>query len=353
MKSGASQRKSAYSCFPINVGALVLAVVTLLPASPATALGSATRGGSQTAGTATLTIFTSITSPSGQPNVGPLAGYNFTLTGQNGLPTQTMVTNQVGQATFAGLSAGVYSIAEVPLSGSSFSSMTINGVSALLQQPFQVQAGGNYNVNVTNVVNGPTNISIQVQVVDQAGQPVTGLNLSGYSFSLAGQSGAPTVVSPNASGQASANLGAGAYTITESAAPGATLLGYTINGAPTQTGQFTIGLGQSTTVIAVNRAASQSAGGVLRVVALSAGCNNVVDTYPDGTTGPVFASAIVPATNVTSIWRFDNAAQAFRAAYFAQVGSGVGPPVDISALSRLDPIFICLSAPATLNEPSA
>ncbi|HTE85388.1 MAG TPA: prealbumin-like fold domain-containing protein [Dehalococcoidia bacterium] len=314
-------------------------------------VGAQTNG--QPPGTATLTIFTSLTSPAGQPVAGPLAGYTYTLAGQNGLPSQTMLTNPVGQAVFFGLSAGIYSISESPLAGSSFSSMTINGVSALQQQPFQIQAGGNYNVNVTNTINGPTNLSIQVQVVDQTGQALTTASLSGYSFTLAGPSGSPTTVSSNASGQANTNLPPGAYTITESAAPGATLLSYTINGVPTQTGQFTLGAGQSTTILATNRAVNQSPGAVLRVVGLIPGCNNVVDTYPDGTTGAIFASAVVPATNVTSIWRYDNSAQAFRAAYFASTGAGIPPPLDVSALSRLDPIFICVSAPATLNEPSA
>jgi len=326
-------------------------IAVSLPGTATRAVALQTAG--QATGTATLTIFTSLTSPSGQPISGPLAGYSFTLTGQNGLPTQTMVTNQLGQVVFFSLTAGIYSISEAPLAGSTFGSMTINGVSALQQQPFQIQAGGNYNVNVSNVVSGPTNLAIQVQVVDPSGQPMSSANLAGYSFTLAGQSGSPTTISSSASGQAAANLPPGAYTITESAAPGATLLNYTINGVPTQTGQFTLGASQSTTIVALNRAVAQNPGSVVRVVTLSAGCNNVVDTYPDGTSGAVFASAVVPATNVTSIWRFDNASQAFRAAYFATTGSGIPPPVDVSALSRLDPIFICASAPATLNEPSA
>jgi hypothetical protein len=311
------------------------------------------QAGSQPASNATLTIFTSLASPSGQAVSGPLAGYSYTLAGQNGLPTQMMVTNQVGQAVFFGLPAGIYSISETPLTGSTFSSMTINGVGAQLQQPFQIQSGGNYNVSVSNVVSGPTNLAIQVQVVDPNGQPLSTANLNGYSFTVVGPSGTPTTLSSNASGQATTNLVPGAYTITESAAPGATLLSYTINGVPTQTGQFTVGAGQSTTIVAINRAVAQAPGAVLRVVTLTQGCNNVVDTYPDGTTGAVFASAIVPATNATSIWRFDNAAQTFRAVYFASSGAGIPPPVDVSALSRLDPIFICVSGPATLNEPSA
>jgi hypothetical protein len=327
-----------------------IALISLLQVQIASAGGGQAAG--QPMNPATLTIFTSLNSPSGQSVAGPLAGYMFTVSGQNGQPSQSMVTNSVGQAVFFGLPPGVYTISETPLSGSTFSSMTINGVSAALQQPFQVQSGGNYNVSVSNTVSTPTNLTIQVVAVDQNGQPVSNANLAGYSFGLSGPAGNAITVTTNASGQGSTTLPPGAYTVTESAAPGATFVGYTINGVPTQTGQFTLGAGQSTSITATNRVTS-TPNAVLRVVTLSAGCNNVVNTYADGTTGAVFSSAIVPATNVTSIWRFDNAAQTFRAVYFAPVGGAVPPPVDVSALNRLDPIFVCVSAPATLNEPSA
>jgi hypothetical protein len=66
----------------------------------------------------------------------------------------------------------------------------------------------------------------------------------------------------------------------------------------------------------------------------------------------VLASAVSPATSVTSIWRFDNAAQTYRAVYFPASGGGSAPPVDVSALSRLDAVFICTSSGGTLNEPN-
>jgi uncharacterized surface anchored protein len=338
-------RRHGFAC-----GARALVLLALLQLLSVAAVNAQTSG--QATSPATLTVFKSLTSPSGQTVSGPLAGYVFTVAGQGGQPAQSMATNAVGQAVFSSLAPGVYTINETPLAGSTFGSMTINGVSAALQQPFQVQAGGNYNVSVSNVVNSPTNLTIQVQVVDQNGVPISSANLSGYSFALSGPGGSVTTLASNSAGQASSNLPPGAYTITESAAPGATLAGYTINGVPTQTGQFTLGAGQTTNISATNRSTS-TPGAVLRVVTLSTGCNNVVDTYADGTNGAVFASAVVPATSVTSIWRFDNASQTFRAVYFAPTGAGVPPPVDVSALSRLDPIFVCLNAPATLNEPSA
>ena len=234
--------------------------------------------------------------------------------------------------------------------------MTINGVTAQQQQPFQLQAGGNYNIQVTNIVSGSANITIQVQLVHENGQPVAGANLSGFSFTLTGQSsGAPAAPRPSprpASRQASTSLAAGPYTISESAVPGASLVNYTINGVPTQTGQFTVGLGQPISIMATNRAPSPNLNGGLRSLTLSAGCNNVATTFPDGTTGQTLASGVTPSTSVLAVWRFDNTSQAYKSVYFPAIGGGVPPPVDISALSRFDAIWICVAAPATFSEPN-
>ena len=310
--------------------------------------------GQATAGTATLTVFKSLSTGTGQTAVGTLAGYSFTLSGQSGLPTQSQVTNQLGQATFIGIPAGIYSISEAPAPGSSFSSMTINGLAAQQQQSFQIQAGGTYDVEVSNLIGGSGNISIQTQLVDQSSLPANG-NLAGYGFSLTAQSGstAQTTVTTGSSGLATANLAPGVYAISETPSPGSTLVTYLINGVPSPSGQFTVGLGQTTSIVATNRVTgAASLPGVGRSATLQTGCNNVVNTFPDGSPGQTVASGISPATAV-AIWKFDNASQSFRAAYFPASSSGFPPPVDIPALNRLDPIFVCVSAPATLIEPSA
>jgi hypothetical protein len=215
-------------------------------------------------GTATLTVFVSLTTATGQATTGNLSGYSFTLTGPTGA-TQTQTTTEIGQATFANILPGVYSLAETSSAGTSFSSMTINGVSAQQQQQFQVQAGGTYDVDVTNVTGAP-------------GQ-ATGLSVT------------PAAV---------------------------------------------ISLGAT------------------RTVSLANGCNNIVNTFPDGTPGQAVASAVTPASSVVAVWRYDNTAQVFRAAYFATPpGSTLAPPTDISSLNRLDAIFVCVSSPGTLTEPDA
>jgi len=310
--------------------------------------------GQTAAGSATVTIYKSLMSGSAQPAVGSLAGYSFTLAGQAGLSSQTLVTNQLGQASFTAVPAGVYSISEAPTAGAGFASMLINGVPAQQQQAFQVQAGGNYEVDVTNSVSGSGNISIQVELVDQNGQPISG-NLSGYSFELTPQagSGPPTTSTTSISGVATANLTPGAYAIGEVPVGGSILLSYMINGVSTQTGQFTVGLSQTTSIIAINRstgvATVSAAGG--RPSNLQTGCDNLVSTFPDGTPGSAIAAAVLPAASVVSIWKFDNSSQAYRAVYFPPSPTGGQAPVDLSGLNRLDAFFICVSSPATLNEP--
>jgi hypothetical protein len=314
--------------------------------------------GESSTGEASVTIYKSLATGSTQPAVGSLAGFSFTLTGQTGLPTQTLVTNQLGQAAFTAVPPGIYSISEAPAPGSTFSSMAINGVSAQQQQPFQVQAGGNYEVDVTNSVSGSGNISIQVQLVDQNGQPTSG-NLAGFSFTLTpqGGSGPASTSTTTSSGTATANLAPGVYAVTESPPTGASLLSYTINGVSTQAGQFTVGLSQTTTVVAINRvtaATSVGTGGATggRTGNLPAGCDNVASTFPDGTAGSAIAAAISPASSLTSIWKWDNASQTFHSVYFPPSSSGAQAPADIAAVNRLDPLFVCVSAPATFNEPS-
>lgn len=85
--------------------------------------------------------------------------------------------------------------------------------------------------------------------------------------------------------------------------------------------------------------------------ALQPGCNAVTSTYPAGTPVQTLVGGIAPAANVTAIWRFDNAAKVFRALYFPATATGARPPVDSSALGALDALFVCVSAPASLNLP--
>ena len=127
-------------------------VIVTVEAEAAVGAG-APPGAILSAGTATLTIFKSLVTTSGQAMTGTLSGFRFTLTGEAGgnLPTQTQTTNQLGQASFTNLPAGVYSLTESASAGTTFSSMTINGVAAQKGQLFTIQAGGTDNANVVNI----------------------------------------------------------------------------------------------------------------------------------------------------------------------------------------------------------
>jgi len=102
-----------------------------------------------------VTVYNSLTSAGGQPASGSRAGYSVTLNGQSGLPVQSQVTNQIGQASFLSVPSGIYSLSETPPPGSTFASMSINGDPAQLQQPFRLQAAGNYEIDITNQVSTP------------------------------------------------------------------------------------------------------------------------------------------------------------------------------------------------------
>lgn len=310
-------------------------------------------------GTAVLTVYNTVSSSTGQPSAIPPSGFSFTLTGQNGLPSQTQSTNQAGQAFFTNVPAGVYSLTETPAAGAAFSSMSINGTPAAQGQQFQVMAGGDYEVDVTNAAGGATgagNVTIQKQIIDQNGNPLPAASAAGITFTITPSGtgfATPTTVTTSSSGLAFANLPAGSYTISENPTSSGILVGYTINGVPTQSGAFTLALGPSTTIVVTNRATGTAGSGLTRVVNLGSGCNNVVDTYPDASPSQTVAGGVVPSAAVISIWRYDNTAQAFRAAYFAPTPGGPPPPVDVSALDRLDPIFICTNRAATFTEPGA
>ena len=316
--------------------------------------------GQSSAGMASLTVFLTLTTPTGQAATSNLGGYGFTLTMDNGT-SQVQTTNDLGQATFVNLLPGVYTLNETSTGGATFSSMTINGVSAQQGQQFQVQTAGTYDVNVTNLMNGSGNVTIQVQAVDQNGSPISAASLIGYGFTISPQTGGTTIpvtVTTSSAGQATANLPPGSYTISEIPPTGSSLLTYSFNGVSTPSGSFTVGVGQSTTIVATNRATGAIAGttigvGGARTISLISGCNNVVNTFSDGTPGQTVAAGVAPNASLLAIWRYDNSAQVFRAAYFSTPPGGSPPPVDISSLNRLDPIFICVNGAATFSEPGA
>jgi hypothetical protein len=81
-------------------------------------------------------------------------------------------------------------------------------------------------------------------------------------------------------------------------------------------------------------------------VELFRGCNNVSLTWPNGTPTTMVSAAITPASNLISIWRFNNLQQTFQgfAPQFVQQS-------DLQTVNRIDAVFICMSGPGTLARP--
>lgn len=90
-------------------------------------------------------------------------------------------------------------------------------------------------------------------------------------------------------------------------------------------------------------------GGGSRTVTLVAGCNNVSSTFTDGTPTGTVATAVSPQASVLSLWKLADPATARYRGFFP----GSTQASDLPTLNRLDAIFICVNAAATLTEPSA
>jgi hypothetical protein len=86
----------------------------------------------------------------------------------------------------------------------------------------------------------------------------------------------------------------------------------------------------------------------LESVALVEGCNPIAATWPDATAIATVAGAVAPAEALDAIWKFDPATATWE---------GYAPPpvpADVNNLAlvdRLDAIFVCVNAAATIGRP--
>jgi hypothetical protein len=81
-------------------------------------------------------------------------------------------------------------------------------------------------------------------------------------------------------------------------------------------------------------------------VELFRGCNNVSLTWPNGTPTTMVSAAITPASNITSIWRFNNLQQTFQG-----FSPQFVPQSDLQTVNRIDAVFICMTGPGTMARP--
>jgi hypothetical protein len=84
-----------------------------------------------------------------------------------------------------------------------------------------------------------------------------------------------------------------------------------------------------------------------RTVDLVLGCNPVALTYDDGTAVTMVADGVAPTGSLISIWKFLPAEGRW-------IGYSAGAPPEVSDLQtveRLDAVFVCVNAVATITMP--
>src|SRR5579859_870013 len=135
---------------------------------------------------------------------------------------------------------------------------------------------------------------------------------------------------------------------------GGTATGQTASHTYASSGSYTLTLtATDTTGVAVAATAVVSIGGGgstgPRTVQLVQGCNNVALTFPDNTPTSTVASGISPASALLGIWKLSDPATSKYKAFFP----GATQATDLPSVNRLDAVFICVNASATLTEPGA
>jgi copper transport protein len=88
------------------------------------------------------------------------------------------------------------------------------------------------------------------------------------------------------------------------------------------------------------------AAGGTQDITLAAGCSMVASSFADGTPAATLATAIAPATSVV-VYRYDAATGQY--ASYSNTAGGT----DALTLNRLDAVWVCVGAAATLTEPAA
>jgi hypothetical protein len=85
----------------------------------------------------------------------------------------------------------------------------------------------------------------------------------------------------------------------------------------------------------------------LESVALVEGCNPLAATWADGTAIATVAGAVAPAEALDAIWKFDPATGTWKG-YSPSAPAAVN---DLAKVERLDAIFVCVNAAATIGRP--
>jgi hypothetical protein len=83
-------------------------------------------------------------------------------------------------------------------------------------------------------------------------------------------------------------------------------------------------------------------------ITLVRGCNNVTPTVTEAVSAYI---ARVMGTQVFAIWEHQAATNTFLGA--PGPGAPAGAPADLTTVTRLRPVFVCVNGPGSLNQPAA
>ena len=86
------------------------------------------------------------------------------------------------------------------------------------------------------------------------------------------------------------------------------------------------------------------------VINLVRGCNNVTPTVSESVSA--YAARVMPTSAVIAIWEHQAATNTFRGAPGPNAPAGAAAVADLSDVRRLAPVFVCVNAAATLNQPA-
>ncbi len=198
----------------------------------------------------TLIVQKQLVDASGAQAQGDLSGYTFVVTGA-GTSVTVGPTNAQGQATI-GLAPGTYSITENQKAGATILGFFLGGVQV---GNFAITAGQTTTLIARNQVAGNSSIQFTKQIVDASGNVLTGVDRSGFQFTITGSNGSTQSVTTDTNGSAVvSNLAAATYSITETPKSGFTFHAMTINGVTVQNGgSFNLSTGQIASIIVQNR----------------------------------------------------------------------------------------------------
>jgi len=311
----------------------------------------------QVAGTGSITITKQIVDAANAVvATADLSGFTFNITGPAGFTPTALVTPATGIVSLSNLAPGNYSITEAPRPGFTFVAAAVNGIPVPNGQQFPIAAGQPITALFQNRQGTATgSVTITKQLVDATGAAVT-TDRSGFTFTVSCGATSTTAATFTQTGTTDvngtatiANVPAGSCTINEAARAGFTLASI----IPTtgtvdigNNGAITVTAGQATNITVRNNVTATTA--QTDPVQLVQGCNNVSLTFAAGTPLATVAAAIVPTANLISIFRFDNIQGRFFG--FSPIApASVNDYTSVQVI--LEPVFICMSGPGTLNRP--